>query len=154
MSPEQQKILQKIISEIGYYLGEKAKVDFDNSSDPSITQVNITVSDPSLLLSDGGGNLIAWQHLCRILFRKRTETAVNFVLDINNYRQDRQKYLASLAFDMAQKVAEEKRLVILKPMNSYERRLIHLTLAEDKRVSTESLGEAEERRVIIKPQNK
>ncbi len=155
MFPEHKKILQKIIDEISDYLGQRTKVSFINSlEDPTITLVNLSTSDPAFLLAEGGSNLIAWQHICRIIFFKRTGVIGNFVIDINNYRHDRQQYLADLAIDTAQKVSAENRLVILKPMNSYERRIIHLTLAQDKRVATESLGEAEERRVIIKPQNK
>ena len=155
MFPEHKKILQKIIDEISDYLGQRTKVSFINSlEDPTITLVNLSTSDPAFFLAEGGSNLIAWQHICRIIFFKRTGVIGNFVIDINNYRHDRQQYLADLAIDTAQKVSAENRLVILKPMNSYERRIIHLTLAQDKRVATESLGEAEERRVIIKPQNK
>lgn len=155
MFPEHKKILQKIIDEISDYLGQRTKVSFINSpEDPTITLVNLSTSDPAFLLAEGGSNLIAWQHICRIIFFKRTGVIGNFVIDINNYRHDRQQYLTDLAIDTAQKVSAENRLVILKPMNSYERRIIHLTLAQDKRVATESLGEAGERRVIIKPQNK
>lgn len=154
MSPDQEKILQDIAGKLGYYLGQKARVDFSEPEDGALTRVNLTVPDPSWLVGDDGGNLIALQHLIRILFRKQAGVAVRFVLDINNYRLERQKYLSALALEMAQKVVEENRLVILKPMNSYERRVIHLVLAPDQRVATESLGEAAERRVIIKPQNK
>ena len=154
MFPEHKKILQKIIDEISDYLGQRTKVSFINSlEDPTITLVNLSTSDPAFLLAEGGSNLIAWQHICRIIFFKRTGVIGNFVIDINNYRHDRQQYLADLAIDTAQKVSAENRLVILKPMNSYERRIIHLTLAQDKRVATESLGEAEESRGIKNCQN-
>lgn len=151
MSPEYEKILRDLAIKIGAYLGLKTKVDFSDQGEDDITTVNLTVPDASLLIGDGGGTLIAWQHLLRILFRKRTGAAGNFVLDINNYRRERQEYLSALALDTAQKVVAENRLVILKPMNSYERRVIHLALAPDTRVATESLGELAERRVIIKP---
>lgn len=151
MSPDQEKVLQAIAGKIGYYFGQKARVDFSEPEDGAPTRVNITVHDPSPLVGDDGGTLVALQHLIRILFRKKAGVAGDFVLDINNYRLERQKYLSTLALDMAQKVAAENRLVILKPMNSYERRLVHLALARDPRVATESLGEADERRVIIKP---
>ena len=154
MSPDQQRIIHEIVNEISYYLGQKTKVSFfDSPGDPIVTEVKLSMPDSSVLLADGGGSLIALQHLCRIMFFKKTGSEAKFLIDINNYRHNRQQYLAELARDMAQKVSQENRLVILKPMNSYERRIIHLALAEDKRVATDSLGEAAERRVIIKPQN-
>lgn len=154
MSPDHQKIIHEIINEISYYLGQKTKTSFiDSPGDSMVTEVKLIMSDPLALLADGGGSLIALQHLCRIMFFKKTGSEARFLIDINDYRHNRQQYLAELARDMAQKVSQENRLVILKPMNSYERRIIHLALAEDKRVATESLGEAAERRVIIKPQN-
>lgn len=132
-------------------MGQRVKVDFSGPEESGPTKVNLTVTEAALLVGDDGGTLVALQHLIRILFRKQAGVAGDFVLDINNYRLERQKYLSALALDMAQKVAAENRLVILKPMNSYERRLVHLALAQDPRVATESLGEAAERRIIIKP---
>ena len=150
MFPEHKKILQKIIDEISDYLGQRTKVSFINSlEDPTITLVNLSTSDPAFLLAEGGSNLIAWQHICRIIFFKRTGVIGNFVIDINNYRHDRQQYLADLAIDTAQKVSAENRLVILKPMNSYERHVIHTALQNYEGVTTCSTGVEPNRRVVI-----
>ncbi|RLC39293.1 MAG: hypothetical protein DRH33_03225, partial [Candidatus Nealsonbacteria bacterium] len=72
-------------------------------------------------------------------------------LDINQYKKNKIEYLNDLAKSTADEVALSKKEKILPPMPSYERRIIHLTLAEREDVQTESQGEEPERRVVIKP---
>jgi spoIIIJ-associated protein len=75
----------------------------------------------------------------------------NFVVDINNYRRERERLIGELAKAAARKVLLSKEAVSLPAMNAYERRLIHLELASRPDVKTESLGEGKERHVVVKP---
>lgn len=74
-----------------------------------------------------------------------------FVLDIGEYKQKREWNLERMAKNIAREVAKTKIEVKLDPMNSYERRIIHNTLTNNKRVYTESSGEEPNRFVVIKP---
>lgn len=73
-----------------------------------------------------------------------------FILDINNYRRERERLISELAKAAARKVLLNREQVELPAMNGYERRLVHLELASRPDVKTESIGEGSERRVVIK----
>jgi spoIIIJ-associated protein len=72
------------------------------------------------------------------------------LVEVNDYRQKRKENLERLAVSMAQKVKFSGRPQILSPMSSFERRIIHLALAEDAQVETVSEGEGKQRRVVVK----
>jgi len=74
-----------------------------------------------------------------------------FVLDIGEYKQKREWNLEKMAKQIAREVARTNVLAKLDPMNSYERRIIHNTLTNNKKVYTESEGEEPNRYVVIKP---
>jgi spoIIIJ-associated protein len=74
-------------------------------------------------------------------------------IDINGYKADKDRAVKNIAKDAANQAAQEKKPIILRPMNAYERRIVHMTVADDDRVETESVGEGEDRKVIIKPQS-
>ena len=73
------------------------------------------------------------------------------ILDVENYKEKQVKYLERLAKNLAREVEHTKEEVELENMNSYERRIIHNILSDNKYVYTESVGEEPERHVVIKP---
>lgn len=111
---------------------------------------NIKTEESSYLIGQYGINLQALQHLARVIVRKKTAEKSDFILDINSYRQEKNESIASLAKNAAQRVILEGKEVVLHPMSPYERRLVHMELAENKQIKTESIGEGEKRQVIIK----
>ncbi len=107
--------------------------------------------NPNLLIGQRGSNLSALQHLLRLIVRRKLDQVANFILDVNKYRENRVNYLQKLAAISAKQVTKTKQPLILEAMPAYERRIIHLALAGSEEVVTESEGEQEERRVVIKP---
>jgi len=87
-------------------------------------------------------------HLAQMIARKSDDSAI--FIDINNYRQERENLIAELAKAAAKKVIATGESVSLPIMNSYERRLVHVTLAIHPEVITESTGEKKDRHVVIK----
>jgi len=112
---------------------------------------NVVTREADLLIGQHGLNLNALQHLLRAIARRKTEDRLRFSIDINNYRKERMESLSSLAGNMAAQAVAEKRAVIMRPMTAYERRVVHITLAGNEQVKTESMGEGEERKIVIKP---
>lgn len=112
---------------------------------------NIGSEGSDLLIGQHGVNLRALQHIIRAIARRKTEEKLRFSLDINDYRKEKEGSLVDLARNLAQQAAREKRPVVLRPMGAYERRIIHMELAGNDQVKTESIGEGEERKVVIKP---
>ena len=114
--------------------------------------VNIKTTDnSSFLIGQFGSNLQALQHILRIIVRKKTEDKVKFIVDINSYRQEKNKSIIEQANLAAQQAVTEKRAVILRPMSSYERRIVHMELSKNSQIATESVGEGENRKVVVKP---
>ena len=74
-----------------------------------------------------------------------------FIIDVGEYKEKQQKNIERMAKQIAREVAKSKIPAKLDPMNSYERRLVHTVLADNKKVYTESEGETPNRYVIIKP---
>lgn len=114
---------------------------------------NIHTPDSSVLIGQYGSHLQALQHITRVLARRLlpAEEEVNFYLDVEDYRRDREQFLVELARQAAFRVRQTKQTLVLKPMSSFERFVIHSSLATNEDLVTESIGEEPERRIVIKP---
>jgi len=112
---------------------------------------NIKTEDSNFLIGQYGVNLQSLQHIARLIVRKKTDDRVNFIVDVNSYRQEKNDSIEKMAREMAEQAVREQRAVVLRPMSPYERRLVHLELSENAKIKTESIGEGEDRKVVIKP---
>ncbi len=114
---------------------------------------DIKTTESNFLIGQYGVNLQSLQHIARVLIRKKIQDRINFVLDVNSYRKEKNLSIIAMAKNSAQQALNEKRVVVLRPMSSYERRLVHMELSKNIEVITESIGEGEDRRIVIKPAN-
>lgn len=109
------------------------------------------VSFVNILIGERGGNLAALEHILKKIIIKKYGESPKFTLDINDYRVRRLEDLKQDVKAAAKEVRLYHREVALRPMSSFERRIVHLLLAEYPDIMTESIGEEPERRVVIKP---
>ena len=142
--------VKEFIEKMGFESEVSIKETEKDGEETSLV-VDIRTKESNYLIWQYGVNLQALQHLARIIVRKQIEAKTNFILDVNAYRQEKNESISQLAKNMADQAVLEKRAVVLRPMSPYERRLIHVELANDERIKTESIGEGEDRRVVIKP---
>lgn len=98
-----------------------------------------------------GSTISALQHILRILIKKRYDEKISFNLDINDYRKNQMESLMDLVRDSVEKIEKTNRSITLNPMSSYERRLVHIEIAKNSNLKTESVGQGEDRSVMIKP---
>lgn len=114
--------------------------------------VKTRTDEPKVLIGQSGQTLNEIQKLLKSVLRKKFPEERFFLnIDVNNYREKKVEYLKQTARSLADDVVltgKEKRL---DPMPAYERRIIHMELAERGDVKTESVGEEPERSVMIKP---
>jgi spoIIIJ-associated protein len=82
---------------------------------------------------------------------RKTNTWLPIVIDAESYKQRRYEALQALAHRMAENVKTKGTPFTLEPMPPYERRIVHMALANHSAVFTESIGEGESRKVVIKP---
>ena len=123
--------------------------DEDESNEPISVEIELT--DSKYLIGKFGVNLSALQHLLRVIVRKKSGERIEFNVDVNGYRQEQKQSIISFARETAERVAREKKAIILRPMNGYERRLVHMELSNFDGIKTESIGEDEDRKVVVKP---
>ncbi|MHB8917605.1 MAG: RNA-binding cell elongation regulator Jag/EloR [Desulfocucumaceae bacterium] len=118
--------------------------------DQTIT-VNLEGENLGILIGRRGETLDALQYLMNLSVNKNREHRKRFVLDIEGYRQRREETLKNLAFKLADKARQRGRSVVLEPMNSLERRIIHTALQGTEDITTFSEGEEPYRKIIIAP---
>lgn len=111
--------------------------------------LNIQGDDLGILIGRRGQTLSSLQYLVRLLLTNRMKTFVPLVIDVNGYRQRRFEALRALAQRMAEQVIARRMPFSLEAMPAFERRIIHLALAEHPEVSTQSVGFGEGRKVVI-----
>ena len=105
----------------------------------------------ALLIGRDGRTLRSLQFLLRNYLNTFVDGHLVVSLDIGNYYENHKRQLEILATKTAKEVARTKISVKLDPMNAYDRRIIHTKLSEWRDVITESQGEGEDRRLVIKP---
>ncbi len=123
---------------------------FEVSKDGQSLLINVVGENTSVLIGKRGVTLDAIQTLVNFAANKGLEDYINIRLDTENYREARIKSLEKLATNLALKVKKTRRSATLEPMSSYERRIIHAALQDDKDVETHSEGQGSYRHVIIK----
>ncbi len=111
--------------------------------------LDIEGDDLGLLIGRRGETLAALQYLLNLMVGRKLAVHATFTVDVEGYRRRRETQLNSLARRMADQVRRSRRPVTLEPMPPNERRIVHLTLANDAEVETSSLGEGENRKVSI-----
>jgi spoIIIJ-associated protein len=116
-----------------------------------VITINVTGDDLGILIGRRGQTLAALQHMVRLMVAHQMKARVPIVIDVEGYKQRRYSALQALALRLAEQVRERRKPFALEPMPAYERRIIHLALADDPDVTTESTGVGEVRKVVIMP---
>jgi spoIIIJ-associated protein len=114
-----------------------------------MTIIHVYGDDLGRLIGSHGDTLNDFQYIARLMAGHALRRRADFLVDIDNYRQQRKDALTSLAQRMADKAVERNRAVTLEPMSAYDRRIIHMALRDHAEVYTNSVGEGETRRVRI-----
>ena len=115
------------------------------------TGLNVSVSNADLgyLIGYRGETLYALQTILSAIAGKGMEQRARVILDIEGYKEKREKTLEDLAEKVAKTVIKTRKSVTLEPMQAYERKIIHSKLQSSDKVETYSVGEEPRRRVVI-----
>ena len=126
-------------------------IDFDIKEEKDALLIDLRSEEAQVLIGQGGKMLSELQMILGRILRKQLDEQIYLHVDINQYKANKEKYLKELAKETADKVALGRKEQILFPMNSFERRVVHMELAEREEIKTESIGSGLDRRVIIRP---
>ncbi len=158
MNPEETiQIAEQVIRGLFLRLGIE-EVPAVSMRDDETLAVILVMEDPKALIGERGQTLFEIQHLLRTMLRKKFEQDLpaqagppHIFLDINDYRKSKEEYLRDTARQTADEAVLLNRPCELPAMSSADRRIVHMELSRRTDVVSESVGEGENRRVVIKP---
>lgn len=155
---EEAKIAQGTLVELLNLMGfERVDVDV-RRADPAPGEkrpplvLDVHGPDTDALIGRRGETIAALQHIARLIVGQETANRANLVVDVDGFKARREKSLRRLAQRLAEQAVRTKRTVMLEPMPPHERRIIHLTLRDHPRVTTQSVGDRDRRKVTIIPE--
>lgn len=150
--PRSQETVRKTVEAILHLMGfTNVLVSLRENAPEDPMTVAVSTSDAGVLIGERGANLRALEYITKLVVRKLIPDAPRFIVDVNNYREERIAELKDYARTIASRVGRERVEVEMEPMSSYERRVVHTELTSRPDVATESRGEGLERRVVVKP---
>ncbi len=147
-SREDVEVTVDVLQHILRYMNIHAAVQV-RSTKPLALNIHGINENLGLLIGRRGETLASLQLLVSLIVGHRTKHRMRITIDAENYRERREENLRSLAIRVAQQVRNYRRAIALEAMPPNERRIVHIALADSKDISTESIGEGEERRVVI-----
>jgi len=112
-------------------------------------RINITGKDMGLLIGRKGETLNAVQFVLGLIVNRNREERVRVVLDVEDYRKKREESLEALALRLSDRVKKTRKSVVMRPMSSQERRIVRTALQGDPQISTYSMGDEPNRKVVI-----
>ena len=145
------EVLETLLARMGVTASVSCQSKPPVGGGEGVITLDVTGDDLGILIGRRGQTLSSLQYVVRLILAHQTQARVPIVIDVEGYKQRRYEALQALAQRMAEQVKTRGRPFTLEPMLAYERRIIHLALADDPDVTTESVGEGETRKVVIMP---
>ena len=147
---EQQKAKENLDSFIKKFIESlNEDVSYKIEKETNGLKVELNSQNLGYLIGYRGETLYSLQNILSSIAGKGIENRVRVILDIEGYKQKREKTLEELAQKVAKTVIRTKKPVKLEPMRAYERKIIHSKLQENEKVETKSVGEEPNRRIIV-----
>ncbi len=135
----------KIVSSVTNSEVSEIKYDKENN------EIDVFGKDLGIAIGKNGKNMEAIEYIVNLVARRKNILESSVVIDIKGYRRKKCEIIKNLAIRMAKKAVRERRKIVLKPMPSYERKIVHDTLSDNKEVKTKSKNKDPYRRIIIYP---
>ncbi len=145
MSDELKRLVEAVLAK----LGVEATVTIQDRE--TTYYVGIDSPDSSLLIGRAGETLEALQTVIRLMAYRLELGEARLVIDVNAYRRNREEELITMVNEVGERVKQNGLPETLRPMSSYERRLVHQIIGEMGGLTTESWGEGTDRRITIRP---
>lgn len=139
--------LDKFLSELLPKFEEN--IEYEVIPEKENIKVNINNENLGFLIGYRGETLYAFQNILTSVAGKGINNKVRVILDVEGYKEKREKTLEELAEKVAKTVVKTKKSVTLEPMKPYERKIIHSKLQENPKVETVSIGEEPRRRIVV-----
>ena len=143
---------KEAVEEIVSHIADDTSVTANATADEITLEVH--GGNAALLIGKHGKTLDALQYLVQRIVQKQGATRIRVTVDVEGYRSRRKDSLSRLALRLSEKVKQTGKPATIKPMNAYDRRIVHLALKKENKVRTQSKGTGTFRKVVIYPQKK
>ncbi|MHB1346320.1 MAG: Jag family protein [Candidatus Humimicrobiaceae bacterium] len=143
-----EKIKEFIVKVVGTVSNSEIS---DIKYDKENNKIDIYGKDLGIAIGKNGKNMEAIEYIVNLVARRKNILDRSVSIDIKDYKRKKYDIIQNLAIRMAKKAVKEGRKIVLKPMPSYERKIIHDALSESKEVKTKSKNKEPYRRIIIYP---
>jgi spoIIIJ-associated protein len=158
--PDESGDAKKVISDLLERMGVTAQIEvqmpqeaLDEEGESNPVVFNLTGGNLEILIGRRGQTLDALQYLVRLILTRESKSKLPIMIDVDGYKQKRFDDLRAMALNVAEQVKARNSSIRLEPMTAFERRIVHMALAKDPEVTTESIGEGEYRKVVVYPKN-
>jgi len=141
---------KRFLKDIASLLGISLEVTISKVGEDRILFV-LGSDDEEVLAGKDGEVLEALQHLVRLAIAKRFKENLKLLLDINDFRERRKKEIVVMAKRLGDKVKRSRKPIKTKPLNPYERRIVHTLFKNNRGINTSSEGDGHTKRVVISP---
>lgn len=143
----------KKAQEVFKELLEKLEIqgDFEINEEEEGFSILLSTEDSGIVIGHHGDTLEALQIIASLAISKKIGEFRRVSIEVGEYKKNREEYLRNLALETKERVLGEGREISLSDLKSWERRIIHLILQDDKDVVSESIGEGRDRMLIVKP---
>lgn len=149
LKEDETKIASDFLSNVTKMLGMDTEFVTEYNEEEKKMDIELKGEGLGLLIGRRGETLDALQYLTNIILNKTTDDYIKVTLDAENYRERREDALVTLAKRTAQKATKYKKNMVIEPKNPYERRIIHEALQDYPEVTTYSIGEEPNRKVVV-----
>lgn len=147
--PEVLEHVERLVSELVHSMGFEGRVDVYDAGD--FIAADVAPDHTALFIGQKGETIDALQYLVNAIVYRKRQYSKRVILDAEGYRQRRVEALQGMAHRTARRAVRERRPIELPPMNAAERRVVHLYLRDDPKVTTASEGSGDNRRVRVSP---
>ena len=148
----EENVASRVTDVLGTLLGlMEVQGEVEVLSAESPLALNVKGDDLGILIGRRGQTLVALEYVTKLIVVQQLKTWVPLTIDVGGYKKHRRESLEKLALYLAEQVKSRRRAMPMEPMPADERRIIHLALADHPDVTTQSIGEGENRKVVILP---
>jgi spoIIIJ-associated protein len=145
INKEQDKLIKDFFASLGVDAG------MEITEDEEAISVALETEDTGMIIGYHGETLESLQLVLSLVLAKANGEFKRVSIEVGDYKKNRTEWLERLALDAKERALSDGKEVYLSELKSWERRVVHLLLQDDKEVTSESSGEGKDRVLVVKP---
>lgn len=152
MDKKQIKIIKETVDGLFKMLSIEGTYKIEETIDGGI-EVLLDTPDSGIIIGFHGDTIEALQLVISLCVSKKLGEFKRISVEVGDYKKNRTEWLKSLAMDIRERVVSQKREIVFPKLKSWERRIVHMLLQDDKEVASQSVGEGNDRVLVVSPKN-